>query len=134
MSNSKRLFFFIVFIFMAIININSLIGCGELSQKFSWPWTIFGSALQATGLIGLCKILKKSSENNDDLIPNDYIRYGFFRSKWFYLIILISLGCMVFSYGVSHPNSRGNFKIGKKITSCSNGESPEFSKIQNMGN
>lgn len=122
MSKSKNLFFLTVFILTTIIDINSLIGCGELSQKFSWPWAIFGATLQIIGLIGLCKILKKSSKNNEDLIPNDYIRYGFFRSKWFYLIILISIGCMIFSYGVSHPDSRGNFKIGKKITNCSNGE------------
>lgn len=108
-------------ILVLVLDFNSLVGCGELSPEFSWLWTISGSGLQLVGFFLLYKALKIASINNEDLVPDDYFIVGFFRSKWFYVVVLIFAGYMIFSYGVSHPDSRGHFKLGTKITSCGGG-------------
>ncbi|WP_454775186.1 hypothetical protein [Janthinobacterium tructae] len=118
MSKTKKLFFVSVLLLAILIDIQFLIGCGKLSSEFSLGWVVVGAFLQLYGARKFFQTLRRDAAAGVDIVSDDYLRYGFFRSKWFYDVLIICLGCMAFSYGVSHPDSRAGFKLGTKISSC----------------
>jgi hypothetical protein len=118
MSKTRKIFFVSVLLTAILIDIQFLIDCGKLSPEFSWSWVIVGAFLQLYGARKLFQTLRSDAAAGIDIIPDDYVRVGFFRSKWFYVVCIIYLGCLIFSYGVSHPDSRTEVKLGMKISSC----------------
>ncbi|WP_338678859.1 hypothetical protein OPV09_17000 [Janthinobacterium sp. TB1-E2] len=118
MSKTKKIFFVSVLAIAIFIDVHFSTGCGKLSPEFSWGWVVAGTFLQLYGAHKLFRTLRSDTVAGIDIVPDDYVRDGFFRSKWFYIVFIIFFGCMVFSYGVSHPDSRTAFKPGMKISSC----------------
>lgn len=118
MPKTKKIFFVSVLAIAIFIDVHFLAGCGKLSPEFSSGWVIAGTFLQLYGARKLFRILRSNAAVGADIVPDDYVRDGFFRSKWFYVVCIIYLGCLIFSYGVSHPDSRTEVKLGMKISSC----------------
>ncbi|MED5595776.1 hypothetical protein [Janthinobacterium sp. P210006] len=121
MPKTKKIFFVSVLAIAIFIDVHFLAGCGKLSPEFSSGWVIAGTFLQLYGARKLFRTLRSDAAVGAHIVPDDYVRYGFFRSKWFYAVLVIYMGCMVFSYGVSHPDSRTALKLGTKISSCPGG-------------
>nr|WP_314627963.1 hypothetical protein [uncultured Janthinobacterium sp.] len=97
------------------IDVHFLTGCGKLSPEFSWGWVIAGTFFQLDGAWKLFRTLRSDAAIGADIVPDDYVRYGFFRSKWFDVVLIIYMGCMVFAYGVSHPDSRTAGKLAAAL-------------------
>jgi hypothetical protein len=119
MSKAKLCFFLLIFICTVASDIAACYGCSYTGRIIGWKQVCFGLFFQIVGLILLFKIFRKfPGKVVEDLIPADYGRYGLFRSKWYYMMMLVSLGTMLFASGLNHPNLHSAFGIGDSWWSC----------------
>jgi hypothetical protein len=90
-------------------------GCSYAGISIGWGQVLFGIALQIVGMVLLAIVF---ANNEVNLFPDDYLRYGLFRSKWYYVIFFILIGCMLFARGLNHSYPEKGFGLGEKWWSC----------------
>jgi hypothetical protein len=115
MNKLKLIIYFLVVISVAASNVAVFYGCSYILENIGWGKFIFGIIFQ---VVGICALYVSLLLKNDDLIPGDYFRVGFFRSKWFYSLILTYLGAVLFAAGLNHPSLDRAFNIGESWWTC----------------
>jgi hypothetical protein len=123
MSMQKICVLSLIFLIALTADITAFHGCTYVNSSIGWGQVFIGGFLQFIGFFLLISVFKKADKVEEDLIPSDYRKYGLFRSKWYYVTLLILAGCMVFARGLNHSNLDEGFKLGEKWWSCPNPKS-----------
>ncbi|MEF2253364.1 hypothetical protein [Ralstonia solanacearum] len=115
MSKSKLAFCLSVVVALIAVSIDfiTVYKCSYENVKIGWGWAGLGAVLQVVGIAFFFLSLREGAS-----IGGDYLRYGVFRSKWYYAVMTAIIGCVIFSYAINRYGENKNLELGRKWWSC----------------